>query len=548
MNLTFKVIQIWQKKIFFLLFPFLLTMSLSLLLLIYSNRIDLAIMLFIEAGIIYGISLSLNFGFRMLIWIIYVSILGIQVSSVFSSGYYIVPLTISNTREVGALGKETILILLSIFFAFFLSSFIMGITKIKLNFSWYRYSLICLFVFSLFAFPTPLSVFCQTLFSYYKQISYQPSYNYPELSKQYLKVGIWNSDNSEVFDSKDIKNVIVIFTEGMSSSVIDSVNKKGLNVTPNLNKLYKNSVVFNNYYNHTAATFRGLRGQLTSAYQFKDGVNDNEDGFAQISNEAVVASYSNRLVSLPEILNRHGFRTYFLASTERNSTLNTMLKSMSFSKVYGMGDFKFYQNDRMTDKQTFTALKNILATPKDTPFFIGVYPSGTHHGRDSANLKYHDGKNQYYNKFFDYDAQLGEFIKYFDNSKYAKNTLLIVTSDHSTFPTPEFKNSFGIEARYFVDQIPFIVYKKGIQPLIINAQGSNSLSLTPTLLQILGINNEPNYFLGCSLLDKHCKSKFSKTSVIGDAYYVTESSNYPVYGVKEIKPVSSVEQFYNISG
>lgn len=99
-----------------------------------------------------------------------------------------------------------------------------------------------------------------------------------------------------------------------------------------------------------------------------------------------------------------------------------------------------------------------------------------------------------------------------------------------------------------MDQIPLIVYKKGIHHLIINAQGSNSLSLTPTILQILEVNNEPNYFLGCSLLDKQCKSKYSQISVIGDSYYTTESADYPSYGVKEIKRVTSVEQFYNISG
>lgn len=74
-------------------------------------------------------------------------------------------------------------------------------------------------------------------------------------------------------------NVIVIFTEGMSFNVIDSVNNLGLGVTPKLDEIMKKSFFFINYYNHTAATFRGLRGQLTSAYQFKDGVGANGDGF-----------------------------------------------------------------------------------------------------------------------------------------------------------------------------------------------------------------------------------------------------------------------------
>ncbi|MCL5634747.1 sulfatase-like hydrolase/transferase [Enterobacter vonholyi] len=307
---------------------------------------------------------------------------------------------------------------------------------------------------------------------------------------------------------------------------------------------------YSNYYNHTAATFRGLRGQLTSAYQYKDGWNSNNYGLAQLAPEVITSTYSSRLVSLPEILNNHGYETIFLSSTERNSTLNAMLKGMSFKKIYGMGDFQFYQEDRMTDKQTFSALKQILEKRKnnDEPFFIGVYPSGTHHGRESPDLKYKDGSNVYYNKFHNYDAQLGEFIRYFDMSSFSKNTTLIITADHSTLPTPEFKKSFGINADYFVDQIPLIIYNSGNTAIEKDAQGKNSLSLAPTILQMLLINNEPNYFLGCSLLDYYCKSKFSNTTAIGDEYFNTYPAIYPDYGVKKASTNSNVSEFYNVSG
>jgi phosphoglycerol transferase MdoB-like AlkP superfamily enzyme len=291
-----------------------------------------------------------------------------------------------------------------------------------------------------------------------------------------------------------------------------------------------------------------LRGQLTSAYQYKDGINSQQNGFAQISNEQVTSTYQRRLVSLPEILNKYGYKTYFLASTDRNSTLNTMLKSMPFTHVYGMGDFDGYQDDRMTDKQTFTALKALLSEQQHQPFFIGVYPSGTHHGRDSPDLKYKDGKNPYYNKFYNYDAQLGDFIKYFDKSEFSENTLLIITADHSTYPTPEFKNSFGINANYFVDKIPLIVHSADTIPQKIDAHSYNSLSLAPTILQLINVNNEPNYFLGCSLFDEYCRSQFSNMSAVGDSYYKTSSGVYPEYNVTELPESPSIKEFYNISG
>lgn len=536
------------KKNLSLFLPLIVIMTFSVLTLYVANRLDLIPWILLESVTIYILLLSFNQQIRSALWILYICILGLQIVSIYSSGYYIIPLTISNYKEAAALGSNTLIFLSSLWIVFFLSSFIILHVKNNYFFPGFKRVLICILCVVILACPTPLNIFAQTLFSYYKQISYVPSYNYPTLSKHYLKVNIWSGDAPAKISTENVRNIIVIFTEGMSAGIIDDVNQKNINITPNLNKLYSESAVFYNYFNHTAATFRGLRGQLTSAYQYKDGINDNQDGFAQISNEKVLSDYSNRLVSLPEILNKHGYKTLFLSSTDKNSTLNTMLKSMPFTHVYGMGDFEGYQDDRMTDKQTFSALIKLLAEQQDQPFFIGVYPSGTHHGRDSPDLKYKDGKNSYYNKFYNYDAQLGEFIKYFNSSKFAKDTTLIITADHSTFPTPEFKNSFGISANYFVDQIPLIIHGSGIHPQKIDAHANNSLSLAPTILQLLNINNEPNFFLGCSLFDKHCKSRFSNISAVGDVYYHTAPGVFPAYNVEEIPTSLDIKEFYNISG
>ncbi len=91
-----------------------------------------------------------------------------------------------------------------------------------------------------------------------------------------------------------------------------------------------------------------------------------------------------------------------------------MLKTLNFDKVLGMGDFIGYQRDRMTDKQTFNALQYFYVLKKiKRTLFIGVYPSGTHHGQDSPNEKYFDGSNPLYNKFYNYDFQLGKFVDFF---------------------------------------------------------------------------------------------------------------------------------------
>lgn len=84
----------------------------------------------------------------------------------------------------------------------------------------------------------------------------------------------------------------------------------------------------------------------------------------------------------------------------------------------------------------------------------------------------------------------------------------------------------------------------------------NSLSLAPTILQMLGVKYSMNYFLGCSLIDKGCSSPLSKASAIGDDYFITGDGDgdgdgdgvtlLPFTDAGSVK--SEIKRFYNISG
>ena len=73
-----------------------------------------------------------------------------------------------------------------------------------------------------------------------------------------------NSMNGNIDINTEDMNLIVIFTEGLGEVVLDS-NDKYAGLTPNLLKFKKESYDFKNYYNHTAATYKGIRGQLFSS-------------------------------------------------------------------------------------------------------------------------------------------------------------------------------------------------------------------------------------------------------------------------------------------
>ena len=84
-------------------------------------------------------------------------------------------------------------------------------------------------------------------------------------------------------------NIVLIFTEGLSQNIIDDER----NIMPNIRQFESEAVYFENYYNHTAATYRGIIGSLYSAHQF----NNND---------------KNCLVSLQSVMKKNGYHTLFL--------------------------------------------------------------------------------------------------------------------------------------------------------------------------------------------------------------------------------------------
>jgi arylsulfatase A-like enzyme len=58
-----------------------------------------------------------------------------------------------------------------------------------------------------------------------------------------------------------------------------------------------------------------------------------------------------------------------------------------------------------------------------------------------------------------------------------------------------------------IGKVPLMMYWKGVQPVVMDAQGHNSLALAPTVLHALGVQDAKNYFLGCSLFDTLCKKE-----------------------------------------
>ncbi|MDR2608816.1 MAG: sulfatase-like hydrolase/transferase [Treponema sp.] len=361
--------------------------------------------------------------------------------------------------------------------------------------------------------------------------------------QKFYKPALAGNETAAVPAEEARPNVIIIFSEGLSAEVIDKFNDLELNLTPNLDKLYDESLVFINYYNHTAATFRGLRGQLYSTHQYLGGYYANNIGFGQLERTEMDRQLETGLISLVDILNEAGYGTYFINPEPSNARFSDYLENLHFGNIYS-GEI----NDRyLTDREVFDLLGNSI-NAVESPFLMCVYNMGTHHGYDSPDAKYGDGSDPVKNKFYNFDLQFGKFFENFMASEISNNTFLIFTTDHASYNSPEYKKAFKSRQKYFVNTIPFFIYRKGMEHGIVDADGRNSLALSPTVLNLLHINKHDNYFLGSSLFLQN-DNAVERISAIGDDFYYTGNGMVTRLTVtlKYREEISIIKDYYKIS-
>ena len=339
-------------------------------------------------------------------------------------------------------------------------------------------------------------------------------------------------------------NIILFLTEGLSAEVLDVYNDHGRNLTPNLNALHSRSVVFDNYFNHTAATFRALRGQLYSGYQNLGGYYGDGNGLGQVSTETLQEKMAVSTISLYDILNDCGYNTCYLNCEPGSEQI------CAYAASYGADTLvcgNYPGLDRLSDRQTFETLASTVLEyhHKEEPYFIMVYNLGTHHGFDSPDVKYADGSDPDLNKFHNYDYWFGDFFEKMNEAGVWDNTLLVFSADHASYPAPEYRKTFQTDREEFVSSIPLFFYHSGVTPARYDVGGRNSLDLAPTILDLLDKQSYVNYFLGTSLFCEP-ESELSYMSAIGSIFYCSKGGKL-VHVSKRDRRAEEIMSYYKIN-
>ena len=311
-------------------------------------------------------------------------------------------------------------------------------------------------------------------------------------------------------------NIIVFFIESLSAKYVDVYNSNNKKITPNIDKLAKNSIIVRNYINHSFPTIRGLYGQLCSLYpEFR--VRDIVDNYKSYH------FYNKKC--LPSYLNNYNYHTVYLNhGNEARQRIKYLAKSYGFLEMLFNRDIekliqekpKHSLDSDMSDQQMAKAVIKYLKNYKQNkPLFMAISTIESHVGESLAddaviNKKLNDVENSYYNV----DNALGKIFKYIKNSKYNKNTIIIVTGDHVRMEQYKKYNNSKIYG-----DLALVIYSPFIKHKNIYAN-SSSIDLAPTILHLINYPNKKNSFLGKSIFENDSNIAIGVTRDYGMFYSI----------------------------
>ena len=415
----------------------------------------------------------------------------------------------------------------------------------------------------------------QTLRSYFTTL-----FGYEEAAKnfkEYFEAHPYKASNNEYTKKFEGYNVVVIHMESIMNFLIDlKINNK--EVTPNLNKLVKESMYFDNFY-----------AQVSSGTS-----SDTEFTFntslmpAQIG--TVFVNYYNRsYVTLEKLLAEKGYYTFSMhgnrASMWNRNKMHMSLGYMDFySEEYydideivglGLSDHSFFKQSEQIIKRID---KEMIEEDKTYKNYMGTLITLSNHipfddesyllGEESFDVTYHTGKYDLEGNeiIYDYidgtimgnyiksvhyaDACLGEFLDYVRKSPEYDKTLFVLYGDHAAqiskadfdefinydFLTGEQKletDPTYVDYDYFTHELfkntPLILWTKDK-----NLKGTVSypmgmIDVLPTIGNMLGIKNE--YALGNDIFEV----KNNNIVVFPNGNFLTDKLYY--YNSKDISRI-----------
>lgn len=313
-----------------------------------------------------------------------------------------------------------------------------------------------------------------------KQQDFSAQFNYfPEEKREEIYASLQPGKDSLATQTEkprllntDRPNILIILLESFSANAIEAVGGVS-GVTPNINQLSQEGILFTNMYANSFRTDRGIVSVL--------------NGYLAQPTTSIM-KYPVKSQTLPSIaksLGEVGYTADMLYGGDINFTnMQSYFFGSGYSKITADRDFplskrlsKWGANDDVTFPYLLESIKN--RAEGESPWLSTFLTLSSH---EPFEVPFHRLDNPYLNSVAFTDSCLGDFIGKLKELPLWKNTLVILVADHG-FHYPEDLTDY--EPRRF--HIPMLWLGGAVaEPVIIDAF-ANQTDLAATLLSQLNL-------------------------------------------------------------
>lgn len=308
-------------------------------------------------------------------------------------------------------------------------------------------------------------------------------------------------------DTTKTQNVVLIILEGFSKEYIGAFNSPGY--TPFLDSLINQSLVFENAFANGKKSIEALPAILS--------------GIPSLMSTPYISSKygSNKIQSIGSVLSDHGYNTSFYHGGE-NGTMgfNAFTQIAGIENYYGRNE---YPNDGDYDGSwgifdiPYLSYAVDEISEKEEPFFSGIFTLSSHHPYTVPapyDSEFEEGPIPILKSVRYADEALRQFFRKAEKEPWFKNTLFVLTADHTAQGMdPAYKSRIGMYRVPLVFYAPNQILPKQDPRLV------QQVDIFPSVIDWLGLKAE---------IISYGKSVFREDTV---AYNVNFISNvYQIIG------------------
>lgn len=326
-----------------------------------------------------------------------------------------------------------------------------------------------------------------------------PQKRYP-LSREHVYHEAFPYPRSSTYT--DRPNIIIILVESLSTRLLNFYGNTYEDLTPNMDRIVRNSLVVAPTYNSAAFTTNGILSVLCSYYPS--------------IGSRIWGAADDYFLCLPEILKQRGYNSYGIFFDSRVLKSKVMTDNVRMFKVDEI-THKLHEGPKgsiprlPSDRQVMRFMRASLEEGYlEEPFLLMASTLDFHptYRLPGDGVKYEGEDNIILDLVASFDRAIGDFWEYFDTSPYSDNTIVVITADHAMWPSVKYTELFELDENVReYDTVPFILYDPTHDlPGRLDMLASQ-VDITPSLLHVLEFDT-PNPFEGHSVFGEKGRAKY----------------------------------------